>query len=147
MTKDLSAEEVFGNFPQGINCCMQVLDAVAEDIGLDAAEARRLGAGFGGGMGLGSTCGCVTGALMALGYKYGNSEPGEKEKIAAYNEKKKAFLAAFKEQFGSTCCVDMLGGLNPAVPEDKAKIAEQGLMHDVCANAVCAAADILAELL
>lgn len=147
MTKDMSAEEVFANFPQGINCCMQVLAAVAEDIGLDGAEARRLGAGFGGGMGLASTCGCVTAALMALGCKYGNSGPGEREQIAAFNEKKKAFLAAFREQFGSTCCVEMLGGLDPAVPADKASIAEQGLMQDVCANAVCAAADILAGLL
>ncbi|MBQ1343860.1 MAG: C_GCAxxG_C_C family protein [Firmicutes bacterium] len=147
MAKDLAPAEVAANFGMGVNCCMQVFSAVAEDIGLSEEEACRIGAGFGGGMGLGSTCGCVTGALMALGYKYGNDGPGQKEKIAVYNEKKRAFLQAFKEECGSTVCPELLDGLNPAVPADKAVIVERGLMKEVCAPAVCTAVDILADLL
>ena len=147
MARQIFADEAFQNFGQGINCCMQVFSAAAEELDLSVEEARRLGAGFGGGMGLGSTCGCVTGALMALGYKYGNEEPGQSDRVALFNEKKKAFLTAFTEKFGSTRCPDLLGGLNPAVPEDKAQIGEKGLMKSVCANAVVAAAEILKELL
>ncbi len=147
MARRIFADEAFQNFGQGINCCMQVFGAVAEELGLSVEEARRLGAGFGGGMGLGSTCGCVTGALMALGYKYGNEEPDQSEQVALFNEKKKAFLTAFTEKYGGTRCPDLLGGLNPAVPEDKAQIGEKGLMKSVCANAVCAAVEILRELL
>ena len=146
MAKVLEPEEVASRFGQGINCCMQVLDACAEDIGLSETEARKLGAGFGGGMGLASTCGCVSGALMALGYRYGNHEPGQAEQMALYNSKKKAFLDAFRARFGDTQCVSLLGGLNPAVPEQKAEIAEKGLMKSFCAPAVCAAVEILEEI-
>ena len=98
-------------------------------------------------MGLASACGCVSGALMAIGYKYGNCEPGQTEQMARFNEKKRAFLQAFKERFGSTQCVAMLGGLDPAVPEQRAEIAQKGLMKSLCAPAVCAAVEILEDIL
>ena len=147
MAMVLESEKVFSNFGQGINCCMQVFSAVAEDIGISEEEAKKIGAGFGGGMGLASTCGCVTGALMALGYKYGNFEPGQSEQMALFNSKKKEFLEAFRARFGDTQCVALLGGLNPAVPEQKAQIGEKGLMKSVCAPAVCAAVEILKGIL
>ena len=147
MAKVLESEEVFRNFGQGINCCMQVFSAVAEDVGISEAEAKKIGAGFGGGIGLASTCGCVTGALMALGYKYGNCEPGQSEQMALYNSKKKEFLEAFRARFGDTQCVALLGGLNPAIPDQKAQIVEKGLMKSFCAPTVCAAVEILNDIL
>ena len=147
MAEYLEKEVVFQRFGQGINCCMQVFGAVAEDLDLSEAEARRLGAGFGGGMGLGSACGCVTGALMAIGYKYGNCEPGQHEQMALINSKKKAFLEAFRARCGDTQCVALLGGLNPVVPEQKAEIAAAGLMRTVCVPAVCTAVEILQDIL
>lgn len=147
MEKNLDNEAVFANFGQGINCCMQVFSAVAEDIGITEAEARKIGAGFGGGMGLGSTCGCVTGALMAIGYKYGNCEPSQSEQMALFSSKKKAFLEAFKARFGDTLCVNLLGGLNLTVPEHKAQIGHQGLFKTICAPAVCSTVEILKEIL
>jgi len=49
------------------NCAQAVLVPFAEEIGLDPETAFRVSANFGGGMKMGSVCGAVTGALMALG--------------------------------------------------------------------------------
>ena len=49
------------------NCAQSVLIPFAEDAGIDADTAYRMGANFGGGMKMGSVCGVVTGGLMALG--------------------------------------------------------------------------------
>ena len=147
MAKVLKQEEVYNNFGQGVNCCMQVFGAVAEDIGLSEAEAKRIGAGFGSGMFLSSTCGCVTGAMMAIGYKYGNWEPGQTEQKALFNSKKAAFLEAFRARFGNTQCVSLLDDLDPGIPEQRAQIEEKGLMRDFCASAACATVEMLKDIL
>ena len=49
------------------NCCQSVLVPFADQCGLSKEAAYQLGAHFGAGMKHGSTCGAVTGALMALG--------------------------------------------------------------------------------
>ena len=147
MAKELNKEDVYNNFGQGINCCMQVFGAVAEDIGLSEAEARRIGAGFGSGMFLASTCGCVTGGLMAIGYKYGNWEPGQTEQRELFNRKKAAFLEAFRARFGNTQCVSLLDDLDPGVPEQRALIVQKGLMREFCGSAVCATVEILKGIL
>ena len=49
------------------NCAQAVFLPFAKEKGLDADTAYRLAVEFGGGMGLGSVCGALTGALMALG--------------------------------------------------------------------------------
>ena len=49
------------------NCAQAVLIPTAEEMGLDKEEATKLAKYLGVGMKLGSTCGAVTGGLMALG--------------------------------------------------------------------------------
>ena len=49
------------------NCAQSVLVPFAAEMGLTEQQAYALGAHFGSGMRHGSTCGAVTGALMALG--------------------------------------------------------------------------------
>lgn len=49
------------------NCAQAVLVTYAQEMGLTEEEAFRLGANFGTGMHLGSTCGAVTAAMMVLG--------------------------------------------------------------------------------
>ena len=91
-------------------------------------------------------CGCVTGAYMALGLTYGNSVPGEVEKIALLKKKKAEFERRFAERWGSLECTKMLGGLDPARPEELKAAVERGLFQSVCAPAVCDACAILKEL-
>ena len=49
------------------NCAQSVLVTFAKEMGLTEQQAYALGAHFGAGMRHGSTCGAITGALMALG--------------------------------------------------------------------------------
>jgi len=66
-------------------------------------ECVRLASGFPVGIGgSGCTCGALTGAIMALGLKYGRTGPRQNnEKIMALS---KEIHNEFKEQFKSTCC-------------------------------------------
>jgi len=55
-------------FNRGFNCSQSVAGAYAEDLGLKSADALRMAAALGGGIGRsGQTCGAVIGALMVLG--------------------------------------------------------------------------------
>ena len=60
-------KEVLENFYRGIDCSQAVLYEFAKDLGLDKKIALKISSAFGGGMWRGETCGCVTGALMAIG--------------------------------------------------------------------------------
>lgn len=142
----VNEEQALQGFLSGVSCAMQVFGDTAGELGLDGAEARRIASCFGSGMGRGGLCGCVTGAYMALGLKYGNSEPGEFDKIERLQTKKAEFERRFAERWGSLECVKMLGGLNPAVPDELKEAMDGGLFQSVCAPAVCCACSILKEL-
>ena len=142
----LKEEEVLQGFFAGVCCSMQVFGEAAREQGLDEAAARRIASCFGSGMEQAGLCGCVTGAYMALGLKYGNSAPSEVEKIALLKKKKAEFERRFAERWGSLECTKMLGGLNPARPDELKTAVERGLFQSVCAPAVCDACAILKEL-
>ena len=84
------------------NCCQAVLEACCEEFGMSMETAYRLGAFFGGGMRQGETCGAATGALMALGLRYGDEHNRE-------CEKSKDFLDAFQKTHGAIRCWDLVG--------------------------------------
>ena len=86
---------------QGCNCCQAVLMSCCEELGLDRQTAYRLGAFFGAGMRTGEVCGAASGALMALGLKYGDEN---NRQCGASRE----FLRAFREEFGSLLCRELL---------------------------------------
>ncbi len=46
----------------GCNCAQSVLAALQEETGLDENTAKRVAAGFGGGVRCGEICGSITGA-------------------------------------------------------------------------------------
>lgn len=78
------------------NCAQSVLIPFAAECGISEETARRMAANFGSGMRMGSVCGAVTGALMALGAMgYGEEES-------------KRLLQAFRERNGSVDCADLL---------------------------------------
>ena len=59
-------------FMRGYDCSQVVLSHFAEKLGLTKDEANRVSACFGGGMMQADACGAFTGALMAIGLKYGH---------------------------------------------------------------------------
>ena len=58
-------------FSKRYYCSQAVLAAFAEELGMTKKQALRVAACFGGGMCKAEVCGACTGALMALGLKYG----------------------------------------------------------------------------
>ena len=106
------------------NCAQAVLMPFAKKAGLTEEQAYALAANFGSGMRHGSTCGAVTGALMALG-------------ILGYGEEEsRALLHSFKETQGELNCAALL-----------AIGSKQGLeKRDYCTKLVTKAAELVAEL-
>ena len=60
------------NFMQGYGCCQSVVAAFADMYGLDDNLAKRIGAGFGGGVGrMRMMCGAVSGIVTLVGLDCG----------------------------------------------------------------------------
>ena len=102
------------------NCCQAVLGCCCEQFELSEDTAYRLGAFLGGGMRRGEVCGAVSGALMALGLKYGD---GDNRKCRKSIE----FLNTFKAEYGSIVCREL-------IPQDGKKSALCPELIDYCAN-------------
>lgn len=68
MSKYLDRAKELRNDPTThYNCAQSVLIPFAEEAGMSFEEAKRIASNFGAGMKSGSTCGAITGGLMALG--------------------------------------------------------------------------------
>ncbi|NLI93317.1 MAG: C_GCAxxG_C_C family protein [Peptococcaceae bacterium] len=79
-------------------------------------ESVRITSGFPVGIGLaGCTCGALTGAIVALGLKYGRTGPKQdNQKILALS---KELHDEFKAKFGSTCCRVLIKDFTFGSPE------------------------------
>ena len=146
MNLEMKEQTALTCFGGGIDCAQVVFGAAAAQLGLDEAAARRIAAAFGGGMWRGETCGCVVGALMALGLRYGNAEPGDSETKNAFLAKKQQFEQRFLEENRSLVCRDILEH-DLSTPEGMAQIQREKLLETVCPKLVCSACRILEELL
>lgn len=84
-----------------MNCCQSVFCAQCEKFGIAKSTAYHLGAFFNAGMRHGEVCGACSGALMALGMKYGDEDNQKcKESLK--------FLKAFEDHFGTIRCQDLV---------------------------------------
>lgn len=133
-------------FEEKYHCSQAVLGAFAEEFGLDKKTALKLGGCFGGGMCKGEVCGACTGALMALGLKYGQCEIDDLESRVKTNEVAVAFLEQFKEENGSYLCKELLG-CDLSVPEGKAYALEHQLFTEFCPKMVVSAVKIARKLM
>ena len=98
------------NFMQGYGCCQSVVAAFADLYGMDDLTAKRVGAGFGGGVGrLRMMCGAVSGLVILAGLDCGQTEGADREGKSACYKVVQELLARFKEQDGSVVCAELLG--------------------------------------
>jgi len=143
--KQLMAVETFKN---RYNCSQSVLSVFAEELNLKKDTALKLASPFGSGIAyLQETCGAVTGALMAIGLKYGKGENGtDEDKLNAY-KLSGHFLIEFKRLHGTVCCRELLDGLNMSTPEGMARIMELDYFRIRCANYVKDAIGIVENIL
>ncbi|MCD8304085.1 MAG: C-GCAxxG-C-C family protein [Prevotellaceae bacterium] len=112
MTDDLEERiaQATDNFMQGYGCCQSVVAAFASLYGLDDKLAKRLAAGFGGGMGrLRMTCGAVSALVMLAGLDRGQTEGADRLGKSACYKVVQELLARFREQNGSLVCAEILG--------------------------------------
>ncbi len=143
MTKKSDALRTFDN---GFNCSQAVFSAYAESLGLSRQDALRVAASFGGGIGRsGNTCGVVTGALMALGLRYGATEPDQQAKERMYAIAQE-FMARFTARHGSVICRELVQA-DISTPEGRQAMRERNTHASVCSGLVEDAVAILDEML
>lgn len=139
-------ETALGIFSQQMHCSQAVLAAFAEELGLTAEQALRLGGGFGGGMCKGEVCGACTGAIMAIGLKYGQAAAGDTEAKQRCNQKVVQFLDTFREKNGSYLCRKLIGyDLSSDAERDAARAA--GVFGTICPEMIRSAVEITETLL
>lgn len=79
-------ERAVENFMAGYGCCQSVVAAFCDLYGLDEVMAKRIAAGFGGGVGrMRMMCGAVSGIVILVGLDCGQTEGSDHEgKSACY---------------------------------------------------------------
>jgi C_GCAxxG_C_C family probable redox protein len=131
----------------GFSCSQAVFTAFAEGWGLPLETGLMIAAPFGAGLGrLGRTCGAASGALMALGLRYGHTAAGDAATKERVYRLTREFTARFTDRLGSLECRELLG-YDISQPEQLQRVREQDLFHTRCPQFVAAAAEILATLI
>lgn len=131
-------KEATDYFNSGKYCSQAVLGAFCEKYGVEKETAFKISFGLNSGARCAELCGAVSGAILVIGLKYGDSKE-------TCNKKTEEFNALFKEKNGSIVCRDLLG-CDIFTPEGKAKAVKEGLFGTVCVDAVRDAAQILKDL-
>lgn len=142
----LSITDIQKQFCQSIHCSQIVLMEWAEELGYQRDEAARMAAPFGGGMFRGDTCGAVTGAMIAIGMRYGHCKPGDIEGNKAMMAKVKEFQDDFIELHGSLQCRDLCG-YDFSEPGELEKAMTSGVLLSDCPAFVSSALEILNDIM
>ena len=115
--KELTKEELdkrvaqaVENFMAGYGCCQSVVAAFADLYDLDDIMAKRIAAGFGGGVGrLRMMCGAVSGIVMLVGLDCGQIEGSDNAGKSACYKVVQELLAQSEQVNGSLICAEILG--------------------------------------
>lgn len=137
-------DEALDYFRNKFNCSQAVFTVFGKDHGLSEEDCLRISCAFGGGIGRQQhICGAVTGALMALGLKYGKALNDPDEKKHQTYAQTREFFKRFTELNGSVNCKVLLDGLDMNDPDDHQKIMEQKLFDIKCEKYVSDAVEIV----
>ena len=99
---------------------------------------------FGAGLGLGLTCGAVTGACMVLGLQVRDEETERQTRYKSYDLVKELVLR-FETIHGSIVCRDLIG-VDLGTRDGRKEAEERKLFTSVCPAFVRDAAQILEDL-
>lgn len=95
---------------QGFNCAESVLLGLCDHLGVQNPLIPRIATGFGGGIGhTGNICGAITGAVMALGIRFGREHAQDKETRDTLYSRTEAFLREIEEKLGHLDCFSLIG--------------------------------------
>jgi C_GCAxxG_C_C family probable redox protein len=134
-------------FAGGCNCAQSVLAAFSNGMGTDSAAALKISTAFGGGIvGMGQTCGAVTGALMAIGLRFGMTRGDDKAAKEKTRDIGKELIHHFESAFGSTTCKELLG-CDLSTPEGIEEARSSGIFTTKCTSFVGKTVQLLEELI
>lgn len=112
LTPELEArvQRAVDNFMQGYGCCQSVVVAFADLYNLDDTMAKRIAAGFGGGVGrMRMMCGAVSGIVILAGLDRGQIDGADRKGKSMCYKVVQELLDEFKVQNGSVVCAELLG--------------------------------------
>ena len=128
-------------------CCSQAVFATfATEYGISEELALKIATQFGGGARKGEMCGSVSGALMALGLKYGFSDGTAWEEKELAHQKAEEFMNRFIEKKGTVVCRELLGR-DLSKPGELEMCRELGVFKSICPEMVRCAAEIVELML
>ncbi len=127
--KEQAIERGKGYFNKDYNCCETILLTCSELLGIKSEIIPKLATPFGGGIYKRKyMCGALSGAIMAVGLKYGRSTPkGDRE--ISYS-KAERLVDKFIKKYEYVNCIDILGydpGDLESIKRDK-----QRIRTDIC---------------
>ncbi len=131
---------------EGYNCTQSVFGALAPDLGLKRDLAFKIASAFGGGMNMGSTCGALTGAMLALGLAAGFGEYSPERKDA-FSELNQELTRRFRKSIGHLDCRDILQIDSPNAAQKQSARRAPAILAARCQNCVKTATDLVVNIL
>ena len=129
------------------HCSQIVIGQWADELGLDEEMAIRMMAPFGGGAFDGEMCGAVSGALAAIGARYGHYELGDQEGNLRMIAKVSEFKKMFKERNGALACRELLQDYDFSREGDLERAMQSTVFFDKCPYFMISALEILEEIM
>lgn len=92
------------------NCAQAVACSFCNELGVEEETLFRAGEGFGLGMGgMQATCGAVSGAVLAAGFKNSDGNTADPKTKADTYQLSKEIVERFEKQNGSLVCAELKG--------------------------------------
>ena len=129
------ASELFNN---GLYCSQAVLGAFCENYGMEQETAFKISCGLNSGVRHADICGAVSGAVLVVGLKYGDT-------ANICNSKTEEFIKLFNDKNDNIICRNILG-CDISTPNGKEKAANENLFKTLCLDMVISATQILENL-
>jgi len=141
------SDEAVASYGKRFTCSAAVFSAFSKDLGLDPKIAKKIACGFGAGISkTGNMCGAVSGAILAIGLKYGKTEAEDDAATEKTRALVRQFIHEFTEKNGSVNCTELLG-YNLNIPEEFVEARDNRLFVTKCTALVQDAVDILEKIL
>jgi C_GCAxxG_C_C family probable redox protein len=140
--KDEAVDRCTRHFNEGYNCCETMLLSFGELLGMESEVIPKIATPFGGGIHKRrNMCGALSGAVMAIGLKYGRNTPEGKREPSS--ERAARLVEKFIEKYGSANCIEVLG----YDPNDLEKINrdKQQIRDNICGPLIRQVAEWLWE--
>ena len=147
LSPEQRAEVAVMSFENGFHCAQAVLEAYADDHGLDPLLARRMAAALAGGSTVGGECGAVAAGYLVLGMRHGLTRPtfGDVEQEEELFGRLRRFVAGFRERHGALTCRELLG-VDVFAREGREEGHRRGLFRTRCPQQIRDVVDLLETL-